>query len=248
MQRLGFLCVLGGFLIFGVAGGAADEVQLGALKDNTLFEDANGRFSNGAGPVFFVGKTGQGLIRRGVLSFDIAAGVPEGATINSADLTLHMSRTNSGPVQIGLLRLLSDWGEGASKTSGGQGAPSQPGDATWIHTFYDDKFWNKPGGDFAADARAVQTVGDVGFYTWNSTAELVADVQGWLDNPPGDFGWLLRGDEDNPQTSKRFDTRENSESDFRPVLKIEFTPVPEPTGAAFAILSGLLLFRRQRRN
>lgn len=248
MHRMGYWCALGGLLIFGVAGGAADEVELGASLDNTLFQDADGEFSNGAGPVFFVGKTGQGLRRRGVLAFDIAAGVPNGATINSVDLTLHMSRTSSGAVEIGLHRLMSDWGEGKSNTGGGQGAPSQPGDATWIHTFFDDQFWDKPGGDFASLAGAVKSVGDVGFYTWNSTTDLVADVQGWLDNPAGDFGWLLRGDEDNDQTSKRFDTRENSESDFRPVLKIDFTAAPEPTGAVFAIVSGLLLLRRRRQN
>ena len=37
-------------------------------------------------------------------------------------------------------------------------------------------------------------VGAIGQYTWSS-AQMVADVQGWLDNPASNFGWLMLGDE-----------------------------------------------------
>ncbi len=49
---------------------------------------------------------------------------------------------------------------------------------------------------------------------------MVSDVQSWLDNPAGNFGWLVLGDESASPTSKRFDTRESTTP---PVLTIEYT-------------------------
>ena len=57
---------------------------------------------------------------------------------------------------------------------------------------------------------------------------MVADVQSWLDNPSTNFGWLLVGNEALSETSKRFDSRENAIADNRPLLTVNFTPVPEP--------------------
>jgi hypothetical protein len=69
---------------------------------------------------------------------------------------------------------------------------------------------------------ASQSVSDVGPYTWSS-AQMVADVQSWLDNPAGNFGWLVLGDEKPTLTSKRFDTRESASP---PVLTIQYIPAP----------------------
>jgi hypothetical protein len=51
---------------------------------------------------------------------------------------------------------------------------------------------------------------------------LVADVQAWLDNPTGNFGWLLKADEATLATARRYDSRENSEPTFRPALTVEY--------------------------
>ena len=56
---------------------------------------------------------------------------------------------------------------------------------------------------------ASQSVGDIGDYTWSS-AQMIADVQSWLDNPAINFGWLVLGDESTSTTTKRFDTRESA--------------------------------------
>ena len=74
---------------------AQTQVQITPSKDNTLYESINGDTSNGAGQYFFTGRTNGGSRRRALLAFDIAAHVPGGATIQSATLTLHMSRTTS---------------------------------------------------------------------------------------------------------------------------------------------------------
>jgi cytochrome c peroxidase len=206
------------------------QVLLNPSKDNTLYEDTTGSLSNGAGQHFFVGNTGAEMTRRGVIAFDVASSVPPGSTILTAMLRLHMSRTSTGNKSIMLHRLSADWGEGNSVAPDNEGAgiSATPGSATWIHTFFDDVFWATAGGDFVTSPSATTAVGGLGFYTWGTTPEMVADVQAWLDTPETNFGWLLAGDESTFQTAKRFDTRENSELASRPVLIVEYLPLLVP--------------------
>ncbi|MFO0873471.1 MAG: DNRLRE domain-containing protein [Phycisphaerales bacterium] len=209
---------------------AADSVALVAIKDNTLIETVDGALSNGSGPAFFAGRVGGaggGSIRRGVLQFDLSGAVPVGSTVTSATLTLSAGSSSAGTQTVALRRLLASWGEGASFASGGSGAPSQPGDATWIHRIFPDVFWSTPGGDFSTEASASAEVGGVGVYSWGGTGAMVADVQDWLDDPDANFGWLVQGNESAPQTVKRFDSREVDEIARRPMLVIEFVP-PSP--------------------
>jgi hypothetical protein len=207
-------------------------INITPSKDNTLYQyiPADGDRSNGAGFHFFTGETAMGELRRGVLAFDIAGHVPPGSTVTGVSLTMNMSRTPSDTAHTTELHiLLADWGEGTSHAPGeeGDGAPATPGDATWRHRFFDTIFWTNQGGDFSLTVTASQSVGPVGQYTWNST-QMVADVQEWLDNPAGNFGWLVLGDESASATSKRFDTRESASP---PLLTIEFIPGPrvQPT-------------------
>jgi hypothetical protein len=175
------------------------QVTLSPSKDNTLYQDAAGSSSNGAGQHFFVSNTNSGSIRRGVIAFDIAGNIPAGATINNVTLTLHMSRASADtPQTVSLHKLLADWGEGTSDASGneGSGIAATPGDATWVHRSFDTDTWAEPGGDFASTASASAPVAGIGSYTWGPTPEMMADVQGWLDDPSSNFGWLLRGNED----------------------------------------------------
>ncbi len=212
----------------------ADVAVVPAARDNTLIEDSGGALSDGAGPHARAGRTGQrfGSIRRAVIAFDVAAALPRGAIVTGAFLTLHMSDAGGGPARVNLHRVASDWGEGTSANPGGMGAPATRGDATWIHTFYDDRFWNTPGGDFSIANRASIILDQPGFYTWGPSESMTADVQSWLDDPDGDFGWILIGDERMERTVKRFDSRENPDPSLRPALTIEFTaPCPRPGGA-----------------
>lgn len=203
------------------------QVTLSPSKDNTLYQDAAGSKSNGAGQHFFAGNTNSDSIRRGVLAFDIAGSIPAGAAINSVTLTLYMSRTSADtPQAIALHKLLADWGEGTSDASGneGSGIAATPGDATWIHRFFDTETWAAPGGDFAPTASASAPVAGIGSYTWGPTPELAVDVQGWLDDPSSNFGWLIKGNEKENGTAKRFESKENEVPESRPALVIEFTP------------------------
>ena len=194
-------------------------------KDNTLYEydPAEGDHSNGAGLHFFAGENGMGELRRGVLAFDVA-GIPAGSTITAVTLTMNMSMTPAGAETVELHKLLADWGEGTSHAPMGEGdgAPATPNDATWRHRFFDTIFWTTEGGDFSATVSASQSVGGTGQYTWSS-AQMIADVQSWLDDPASNFGWLVLGNETASATAKRFDTRESASP---PMLTIEYVPGP----------------------
>jgi hypothetical protein len=205
---------------------SAASISINPSKDNTLYQyvPADGDRSNGAGFHFFAGENGMGEIRRGVLAFDVAGRIPAGSTITAVSLSMNMSMTPAGARTVELHKLLADWGEGTSHAPSGEGdgAPATPNDATWRHRFFDTIFWTTQGGDFSATVSASQSVGPVGQYTWSS-AQMVADVQAWLDNPASNFGWLVLGDESAVATAKRFDTRESASP---PVLTIEFIPGP----------------------
>lgn len=196
---------------------------LSPSKDNTLIENPNGDLTSSA---VFVGRTNQpeDSIRRGLVAFNIAEAIPAGSTVKSVTLTLNMVRTPGRNQPIELHRVLSDWGEASFNTPRGKGEPATKGAATWMHSFFNTDFWSKPGGDFAPQASAVQTIDGGGTYTWGSTPEMVADVQAWLDSPKDNFGWLLLGNEKAPKTVKVFASRESQDSSVRPQLTVSFEP------------------------
>lgn len=226
---------------------AADVVVLGASRDNTLYESADGALSNGLGEGIFTGNNGQGQHRRAVLMFDVAGAVPAGATVTGVELTLWVTSSGSDSVStVSLHRLLADWGEGTTDAPGGEGGggPATPGSATWVHRFFDSVAWETPGGDFAAAASASAGVGIEGEAAVWTGAGLVADVQGWLDDPGSNFGWIMVGDESGSSTSKKFASREHGSAELRPVLRVTY--VPRPGAAAVLAMAGAWGRRRRR--
>jgi hypothetical protein len=222
----------------------ATVVDIPAAKDNTIYQESIN--SNGAGEHIFAGTNNGGSVRRGLIQFNLAGYVPAGSTINSATLTLNLSQTVTGQINVTLHRVLQAWGEGASDATGGEGggAPAAAGDATWVHTFYDLALWDNPGGDFVTDESASTLVNDLGSYTWSS-AGMVTDLQGWLNAPATNFGWMIRASEGDIRTAKRFDSRQSTVPGTQPLLRINFTSVPEP-GMIAATMMLLLIPRRRR--
>ncbi|MFN0136336.1 MAG: DNRLRE domain-containing protein [Phycisphaerae bacterium] len=227
---------------------SAETISITSSRDNTLYEVLGGGdpLSNGAGQWMFVGETTSNGSRRGVIEFDVLGNLPAGSVVTAVSLKMHVSRTNAGTQNVGLQRLTSDWGEALSDAGepGGNGVTPDIGDATWEHSFYPSTTWTTPGGDFSPIISAVRTVSGVGFYTWNTNAQLVADVQSWLDSPAQNFGWIMVGRENAGRTSKRFDTHENLDEGFRPSLTIEYI-VPEPGSLTLLMLAGGAMLRRR---
>jgi len=120
-----------------------------------------------------------------------------------------------------LHRVLADWGEGTSASSGGGGAAATPGDATWIHAYYPDAFWMHNGAQFEGTPDASLTLTGPGVYRIESDALLRA-VRLWALHPERNFGWILIGDETGRQTVRAFASRENPDPALRPRLEITY--------------------------
>jgi hypothetical protein len=223
-RSLPFLAVLA---LFGQILFAQQQVVLTPIKDNTLYQTADGSLSDGSGDYLFVGRVGSsggGAIRRTLLRFDIPGTIPPSSTITSVTLTMNMSKSNAGPQTISLQKLTADWGEGTSNANAneGSGAPSSTNDATWIHRFFPATSWTKAGGDFSSVVTASIQVNSVGTCSWGSTSQMVTDVQGWLTNPSSNFGWILIGNEATASTAMRFDSRQNGTVANRPKLTVTY--------------------------
>lgn len=216
----------------------ADTVELSAVQDSTLYENASGRLGNGSGQYLFVGRTWDEngidkLLRRALIKFDLGS-VPPGSTINSASFSFTIDRVPlaSTSATISLHTMSEDWGEGASNAPGpeGRGTIAQINDATWLHRFFDSELWNTAGGDFAAVAIASEPISSSPqSVTFTTNPQLVAAVQAWVDNPASNHGWALLGDEIFPQNARRILSREHA-GPGNPLLSLDFTP-----GAVVAI-------------
>lgn len=235
MIRLG-IAIVGLLALSGIARG--DVVQLLSSKDNTLYESDTGAFSNGVGSHFFAGLTAVGDVRRGLIAFDVTV-IPAGATIDNVRLTL-MNDRGSGSFGFALHRMLANWGEGTSNAgnaSDGMGVAPTPGDATWLHRSFPDMLWSTPGGDFASVASASTNVSTQDFYTWNSPG-MALDVQGWLNAPATNFGWMLKGNETTNRSARRFVSGDSTNTFVVPVLEVTYTiPAPGALGLAGAAMA-----------
>jgi len=202
-------------------------VQLLATQDNTLYESATGSLSNGQGQFLFAGKNSNGNTRRALLAFDPRVLVPARSRIVAVELTLEVAQSSaSAPTMSSLHRVTAAWGESTSQAPGseGTGAPAAPLDATWLHQFFPTTLWHSPGGDFVAAASSSTDLPLLGAVTFPSTDLLTADVQDWLDGRPN-HGWLLKTDESQNQTARKFASRENTALPaIQPRLTVTYLP------------------------
>jgi len=219
MHKIVFILCIFLTVMLAVTAISADVVELAASKDTTLYEDS-GDVSLGSGIYTFIGMTAGDKsippsLRRTLLSFDLGS-IPGNAVINSVQVTFTIDQAPMEAMAdfATLHRMNVDWGEGASTTTrpGGLGAPAEPGDATWTHTFYDTATWTSPGGDFLATASATAPFNTSTPETmiFTSTETLVADVQAWLKQPWTNFGWVLKGDESTEKNARRLTSREST--------------------------------------
>ncbi|HSF88740.1 MAG TPA: multicopper oxidase domain-containing protein, partial [Saprospiraceae bacterium] len=207
----------------------AVTMEIVADQDNILYESATGDISNGMGIYLYTGNNTAGR-RRTVVSFDLSS-IPEGAEVEDVELKLFCNSSSGSAFPITAQRLLQDWGEGNSDASGNEanGAPAEPGDATWIHSFFNTNTWMTQGGTFSPTISATTNV-DVqnSFYTWSSS-QMNLDVAHWLQMPAENFGWVMRGDEATTNNTKRFSSRQNATSANHPRLVVHY--VVPPRGA-----------------
>jgi hypothetical protein len=155
-------------------------------------------------------------------------------------------------VNVDLHKLVANWGEGTSQLQSpptdslggqGQGVAASMGDATWSSNFHLVSPWTNAGGDFDPAASASASIGNAvnSTYSWMSTAQLVSDVQAWLDDPSSNFGWaLLNTDEMTANTGRTFYSRDVATTAFHPQLDVTYQVVPEPATAMLSLLGAAI--------
>lgn len=209
-------------LVCSPASAHSETIELLPTSDATLFEDPEGAKASGAGPTLFLGDNRLSTTRRALLRFEVAAELPPDAVVQSVSLWLYVSDAPNETAQpVTVHRVLESWGEGPSASSGGGGAPAEPGDATWLHRFYPGDPWSEVGGSFDPTVAASIQMGISGWQEFAAEG-LVQDVQGWLDDPSSNFGWMLRGAEGTPSSSRGLHSRESETAELRPYLHIEY--------------------------
>lgn len=236
------------------AAARAELLVLDASADATLYQPLAGdpETADSQGPHLFVGRIVAGTRRRTLLRFDPST-LPANALIQSARLELTVSRTTSGPVDVGLHRVSVPWSEGSANagTPGGQGTIPGVGDPTWSLRAFPADPWASAGGDFAATASATLTLDGETRYLLPATAAMRADLDAWRANPAGNHGWLLLSNEaQSPPTAKRLESAESSDPAARPLLVIEYalpaTPVPGARTSALVLLAFAILLAALR--
>ena len=229
----------------------ANTVTLRPVADTTLYE-ASPNNNLGDGDTFTAGLRPKGGRTRALIEFDLT-GLPANIQVTSATLKLTVVNTPpTGPVNstFALHHATASWGEG-NNTSRYGGAPADPGESSWNRRFAGGVSWANPGGDFLGAISSSAFISGNGSYFFASTAGLVSDVQGWHDNPAGNFGWLLSSQaESSSRSIRRFGSRESGANS--PSLIVEFTVVPEPSaiallGVGALAMAGRFLSCRRRR-
>jgi MYXO-CTERM domain-containing protein len=213
---------------------AATELRITPSADTTIFAEQGGgtgydAISDGSGPNLWTSVLAAGVTRRALIRFDMTA-LPPGSKVLSARLQLFEVRARDEHA-ISLHRVLAAWGEaGSNGGDAGVGAPAQNGDATWSHRLWPTTTWAQRGGDFVPAPSTARQVGlGPGAFVWPSTAQTVADVQRWVEQPATNHGWMLIGDDLGLQNAKRFGSRNNATAEARPVLIVSYEAGPAGT-------------------
>lgn len=267
MQWLRLLLVLPALAALGAAQAQSVEVLIAPSADVSIFSSGD-NIADAKGSYLWTSVLASGTRRRMLLRFDLSS-IPPGSLVHEVSLELYQSRAR-GDHDVRVHRIQSAWTTGQADGGGqGEGAPATNGDVTWGYRSFSTVPgagvpWNAQGGDFDTEPSAVLRVAAASqWYSWRSlpsgpgalNPKLSADVQAWIDNPAGNQGWMLIGDEGAEQNAKRFQsTRSGSEA---PRLRVIYTPaaigsnadVPLP-GWALLLLGGSMaaaLWRRSGR-
>src|SRR5207237_10449078 len=106
-----------------------------------------------------------------------------------------------------------------------RGTPCRDLQATWKTRFGPGTPWSTPGGYFLSKPSASRLITGNAAYTFNSTASLVSDVQGWVNDPARNFGWMLRSESEAAAvTIRRFGAR--SDVVNSPMLLLNYSMPP----------------------
>jgi hypothetical protein len=217
--------------VVGFRGGSvhADSVLLTPVADTSLSEVSS---LNNMGLVqsLAAGDTARNERFRALLKFDVGAAIPSGAVVTGASLQLTVVKAPAftPPSVFVLHRMLMDWGEGEKGAGGltGLGSLATSGEASWEYRFHPSVPWIDPGGaagtDYSLTASAIASPVTLEPVNFGSSAEMIADVQGWLDDSDANFGWMVKEEAELIAfTARRLGSREHPTDP--PRLQVDYT-------------------------
>ena len=238
-------------------------------EEVSLVTSSSGTVNTGAWDNFQINTADN---RPGLIRFTDIIGnglnqVPASATINSVKLRLHQFARDDA-TQIRAYPMLTDWTEGNS-SPGGAFAVAQNGESTLQARHYraDQNYAGNPGDAWGTDGIAHTgpvrkdlagggngwdwALDDARFASASNSAtnnvwiewDLTALTQDWQDGDQSNYGVFM-----NAQSSLGTSFRASkyaADATLRPMLVIDYTPVPEPA-AGVLIGVGLLCIRRAR--
>jgi hypothetical protein len=156
--------------------------------------------------------------RRILVKFDLSQ-IPAGSTISA--VTFDISAVNKLPSGGGanstfdIRRMLTAWNE--NEATWNQRTASAP--------------WAAAGGAFGTEVSfSVSSsifISGLGRYSFVSNPTMVSDVQGWVNTPSSNQGWLLLSEsESTPGSARHFAAHEDAAN--APSLTVDFTPATPP--------------------
>ncbi|MEB2280169.1 DNRLRE domain-containing protein [Lysinibacillus xylanilyticus] len=189
------------------------RLQTSATMEDTTIRSANPTQTGGNDFELGVGTAVGGNTVRSLLKFDLSA-VPSSTTILSTDLNLWFSSTNNNsPIDISLHKLTSPWEENQASWNNAKTTPYTA--------------WKTAGGDFLNDK--LRTVKDISvppasiadaMVNWKVPLDV---VQGWINNPTTNYGFMLKSDNETTQIYKKFASSEQSTlNKYKPQLVVTY--------------------------
>jgi len=152
--------------------------------DETMIHSDNPTTNYGSSVATALGITnysgGGGIINSSLVKFDLS-GIPSGATIDDVGIFLYQSASNATGDDLNCYRLLEDWVES---------------EATY-NIYSTGNSWDTAGAKSSAADRSStlsatiesDTTSEV-YKEWN-TAQLITDVQNFIDSTWSNYGWLF---------------------------------------------------------
>ena len=194
-------------------GAFCDTVNLNPVADTTISEGNSANTQSVPGHMIVGHLQLANAMSRGLLRFDVN-GIPSGAVVTSATLTVTVTASSSSGDIHALHRMTAPWVEST---------------ATWSQSGIEE--WLSAGGDYQSSPDATLNIGGAGEYMFLSTPGLVSTVQTWVDNTNSNHGWVLRSQsEASGRNGRRFTTIEESNTLPVTTLTVDYTiPTPPPT-------------------
>jgi len=175
-------------------------------EDSRIWSGTNADTNYSTDDYLQLGYTGSS-IKRAVIKFDVSA-LPSNASVKAAFITLYVSSgINSGSPSFAFYRLTNIFVE------------SQ---VTW-NSYYTGNLWTTPGGDYNGTAISgfVSPPAEDTSVMWEINKSVVQD---WIDDPCGNYGVLLKvQDESAVQNERSFRSEDYADAARHPKLTVVYT-------------------------